>query len=157
MFTFTGLLLQINSVMLLLMLMATVFDLFVVLVGEPLFLANSADDIDNSQLLRIATFDDEWMENKLSKISDALARNMVSQLLNFDPTLRPTTEQIFMHPFLTGRTVARMIGEAATFDVFLSYRVASDAHNAELLYDLLTSRGLKVWWDKKSLLPGENW
>ena len=149
---------MLNLSVVLLLLMATMFDLFVVvLVGEPLFLANSADDIDNSQLLRIATFDHEWMENKLSKISDALARNMVSQLLNFDPTLRPTSEQIFMHPFLTGRTVARMIGEAATFDVFLSYRVASDAHNAALLYDLLTSLGLRVWWDKKSLLPGENW
>mmetsp|Transcript_19109 Transcript_19109/g.26274 ORF Transcript_19109/g.26274 Transcript_19109/m.26274 type:complete len:256 (-) Transcript_19109:114-881(-) len=50
-----------------------------------------------------------------------------------------------------------MLGEVAEFDVFLSYRVQSDVKHAEILYDKLTSAGLKVWWDKKSLMPGVPW
>ncbi len=97
------------------------------------------------------------MNGKLEKIEDPLARNMVSQLLSWDPTSRPSMAQIMMHPFITGHAVARMIGETAQFDVFLSYRVASDSPHASLLYDLLTAEGLNVWWDKKCLLAGEDW
>ena len=43
------------------------------------------------------------------------------------------------------------------FDVFISYRVSSDANHAEILYNLLTSIGLTVWWDKKCLEPGVPW
>lgn len=50
-----------------------------------------------------------------------------------------------------------MLGETAQFDVFISYRVQSDAKHAELIYDKLTAAGLKVWWDKKSLIPGVPW
>ena len=127
------------------------------LTGEPFFLANSADDIDNQQLMLIGTHDADWMDGKLEKIDDSVARNLVSQMLNFDPSRRPSMEQLLMHPFFTGRSVARMLGESAEFDVFISYRVASDASHASLLYEQLTSRGLKVWWDKKCLLAGENW
>ena len=42
-------------------------------------------------------------------------------------------------------------------DVFLSYRVASDALLAEKIYHLLLARGLRVWFDKKSLLWGQRW
>lgn len=58
---------------------------------------------------------------------------------------------------MTGVQATRMQGDSAEFDVFLSYRVHSDLPTAELLYDALTSQGLKVWWDKKCLLPGEPW
>ena len=50
-----------------------------------------------------------------------------------------------------------MVGEEAEYDVFLSYRVNSDSHHCELMYEMLTEKGLRVWWDKKSLLPGVNW
>eukprot|EP01035_Chromulina_nebulosa_P020225 gene20225-26255_t len=33
----------------------------------------------------------------------------------------------------------------------------SDAHHADKIYELFTSQGLKVWLDRKSLLPGKNW
>ena len=36
-------------------------------------------------------------------------------------------------------------------------RVASDSIHVELMYDLLTAAGLKVWWDRKCLLPGVPW
>ena len=49
--------------------------------------------------------------------------------------------------------------EATTgeFDIFLSYRVASDAPLAEKLYDKLSLLGLKVWWDAKCLPRGLPW
>jgi hypothetical protein len=50
-----------------------------------------------------------------------------------------------------------MIGEAPEYDIFISYRVNSDLEKVSALYDTLTSAGLKVWWDKKSLEPGIPW
>ena len=47
-----------------------------------------------------------------------------------------------------------MVGETAEYDVFISYRVDSDAHHAEFLYDMMTQAGIKVWWDKKCLERG---
>eukprot|EP00966_Prymnesium_polylepis_P207438 4805104-Prymnesium_polylepis.1 len=43
------------------------------------------------------------------------------------------------------------------YDVFLSYRVATDLQRAEALYNALTAVGLRVWWDKKCLKFGQNW
>lgn len=37
------------------------------------------------------------------------------------------------------------------FDVFISYRVASDRDRVEALYKELTAAGLRVWWDQKCL------
>jgi len=50
-------------------------------------------------------------------------------------------------------------GETLTqdFDVFISYRVATDLPHVEMLHRLLQNTGLKVWWDKTSLEPGEPW
>eukprot|EP01041_Mallomonas_annulata_P009780 gene9780-biopygen4677 len=50
-----------------------------------------------------------------------------------------------------------MVGEEPEYDVFISYRVASDSHHAQNLYNRLTDRGLKVWWDKVCLQPGVPW
>ena len=50
-----------------------------------------------------------------------------------------------------------MAGEAAEFDVFISYRVSSDLKHAERLYNLLIAAGLRVWWDKKCLESGKEW
>jgi hypothetical protein len=45
---------------------------------------------------------------------------------------------------LTGKTAPRLPGEEAQYDVFISYRVASDAVHAELLYNILSSAGFNV-------------
>ena len=50
-----------------------------------------------------------------------------------------------------------MVGEQAKFDVFISYRVDSEAAFAEKLYNALTAQGFKVWWDKVCLEAGVNW
>lgn len=62
-----------------------------------------------------------------------------------------------MHPFLSGKTVARLSNEKAKYQVFISYRVNSDSVYAEHLYDVLTTANIKVFWDKKSLRMGERW
>ena len=90
-------------------------------------------------------------------ISDTFARNLVSRLLVKDPSRRPDANRLLAHPFLSGKKVARMIGEEAAYDVFLSYRVNSDSHHCELMYKMLTEKGLRVWWDKKCLQPGVDW
>jgi hypothetical protein len=84
-----------------------------------------------------------------------LARNLVAQMLNNDAAKRPNMNQVMAHPFFTGKTAARMVGEDAEFDVFLSYRVASEAKTVEVVYDALTAAGIKVWWDKLCLKAGE--
>lgn len=41
-------------------------------------------------------------------------------------------------------------------DVFLSYG-RPDGEHAERLYRALTKRGVQVWWDRRSLLAGQEW
>jgi len=113
--------------------------------GEPLFLSNDEDNIDTKNMKLLFEWP-EWLKlEKLAKITNTLARNLVSQLLSKLPLKRPATDKILDHPFLSGKKAARLVGEQAEFDVFLSYRVSSDAMHVELLYNALTSLGLKVW------------
>jgi serine/threonine protein kinase len=60
-------------------------------------------NLDEENMLALYYFDDEFKHYKLSKISDALARNLVAQMLTKDPSKRPNTSQILSHPFLSGR------------------------------------------------------
>lgn len=64
---------------------------------------------------------------------------------------------IIFQLFLTGKKATRLAGDVARYDVFLSYRVASDLPHARMLYRWLTARGVKVWWDVKCLKGGEQW
>lgn len=113
------------------------------------------DDIDS--LWSLAEWSESTKLQKLKKVSDPLARNLLSQILTKNVAQRPSISRILAHPFLSGKSVARLVGSAAEFDTFLSYRVASDAQHVEKLYHLLTDMGLKVWWDKLCLEPGVPW
>ena len=125
--------------------------------GKTFFHADCNDNIDSDQLKQLAEFSREFVQKKLQAIPDTTAKNLVSQLLHKDPKKRPSMAHCMVHPFVTGKQVARMIGEEAQWDVFLSYRVLSDAVYAEKIYDMLTSSGYRVWWDKRELMPGERW
>ena len=58
------------------------------------------------------------------QIGDVVARNLLARMLATDPAKRPNVDQIMAHPFLSRKArVARLVGEEASFDVFLSYRV----------------------------------
>ena len=112
-------------------------------------------DVDN--LFALAEWSPELKADKLADIPDKLARNLLSQMLHKDPLQRPSLARVLAHSFLSGRKVARLVGEKSKYDVFLSYRVASDSQHVEKLYHLLTAQGFKVYWDKLCLEPGVDW
>eukprot|EP01030_Chromulinospumella_sphaerica_P034340 gene34340-biopygen9396 len=119
------------------------------------------DDNLRADLNPDSLFDlEEWSESlktqKLSLVKDPLARNLLSQMLMKDPTKRPSLARILAHPFFTGRKVARLSGQEASYDVFISYRVWSDKEHVKKLHDELTSK-LKVYWDARCLEDGQNW
>ena len=103
----------------------------------------------------------EWTEDtkrgKLEQVKNHLARNLLSLLLMKNPQFRLDAAHVLSHPFLTGVAGSRLQGSEPKWDVFLSYRVDSDSGHVEELYNALLERGLKPWWDRKCLLPGQNW
>ena len=111
--------------------------------------------VDN--LFALAEWSPELKAEKLADVPDKLARNLLSQMLHKDPLQRPSLARVLAHSFLSGKKVARLIGEKPKYDIFLSYRVASDAQHVEKLYNLLTTQGFKVYWDKFCLEPGVDW
>ena len=135
--------------------------------NKPLFVGGHNDALtddrteeDNLHALR--EWSVEFKQKKLSKVADPLARNLLSQMLQKDPTMRPSLARVLAHPFFTGKKVARLVGDKPLYDVFLSYRVMSDGvdtplKHVEQLYDLLTAHGLVVYWDRTCLKPGVNW
>jgi len=131
--------------------------MFELCAGIPLFLANSEDNILYESMLDLYAFTDKYKKKRMAEISNIEARNLVAQMLTKDPHKRPHMAQVLAHPFLSGKKAARMLGEVAEFDVFISYRVQSDYKHEEILYTKLIGTGLKVWWDKKCLKPGVPW
>jgi hypothetical protein len=92
--------------------------------GETLFLASSVNDaIDNLQLTMLADWTDGLKTQRLSRVKDCFARNLLSQLLYKDPHRRPKSiDTVLKHPFLTQIPPSRFEGMAAEFDVCLVYR-----------------------------------
>ena len=131
--------------------------LYYMCTGKTLFWTDSAGNIDAENLIDLHNWTSEYKSSKVSKVSDVMARNLVSQLLSKTPAKRPSASRALFHPFITNRAAARMPGDEPQFDLFLSYRVASDSKHVETLYNLLTMKGLKVWWDKVCLEPGMPW
>ena len=111
--------------------------------------------VDN--LFALAEWSPELKADKLADVPDKLARNLLSQMMHKDPLQRPSLSRVLAHSFLSGKKVARLVGEKPKYDVFLSYRVASDSQHVEKLYNLLTAQGFKVYWDKLCLEPGVDW
>ena len=129
---------------------------------KPLFQGGQDDNlvgvrkgVDN--LFALAEWSSELKADKLADVPDKLARNLLSQMLHKDPLQRPTLARVLAHSFLSGKKVARLVGEKSKYDIFLSYRVASDSQHVEKLYNLLTAQGFKVYWDKLCLEPGVDW
>ena len=96
-------------------------------------------------MMELYLFSDEFKNSQIDPIKDSLARNLLSQMLTKDPARRPLMSQVLAHPFFTGRHSARLVGMAPEYDVFISYRVASDIHHAEQLFNLLSAQEIKVW------------
>jgi serine/threonine protein kinase len=96
--------------------------LFELFTGKKLLFADCDDNIDASDLFDVYHFTRAFKQRKLQTIEDPLARNLVSQLLTKAIDKRPNMKQVLAHPFLSGRTPPRMLGEEAEYDVFISYR-----------------------------------
>ena len=101
--------------------------------------------MNKHHLMTLQQFADEFKNFQVDLISDSLARNLISQMLTKDPARRPLMSQVLAHPFFTGRSSARLVGFDPEYDVFISYRVASDAHHAEQLFSLLSACEVNVW------------
>jgi len=125
--------------------------------AEHLFNVNDSGNIDTENMWKLYWWSDKFKRERLLKISNIQARNLVSRMLSKNPSHRPDTARVLAHPFLSGKKATRMVGEQSEFDVFLSYRVASDFKLVETLYDMLTSLDLRVWWDKRCLEAGQEW
>ena len=129
---------------------------------RPLFQGGQDDSLtdkmtEEDNLFALADWESEYKDKKLSRITDRLARNLLGQMLQKDPQKRPKLSRVLAHPFLSNKKVDRMVGDQATWDVFISYRVDSEQDFAEKLYHALTGQGYRVWWDKVCLEPGVNW
>lgn len=130
--------------------------------ARPLFQSDQNDNLsrdpcDEDNVSSLLNWTDAMKIKKLSKVSCPLAKNLLSRMLLKDAARRPSLDCILCHPFISGRSVTRLLGQPPLYDIFLSYRVASDLHHAELLFNLLSKQGLKVFWDKVSLEPGVSW
>ena len=123
--------------------------------GQDDNLVGARKGLDN--LFSLSEWSPELKADKLADVPDKLARNLLSQMLHKDPLQRPSLARVLAHSFLSGKKVARLVGEKPKYDVFLSYRVASDSQHVEKLYNLLTAQGFKVYWDKLCLEPGVDW
>jgi hypothetical protein len=58
---------------------------------------------------------------------------------------------------LSSRWATSRMGFRQSYDIFLSYRVGSDAELVDRLHDKLVAAGLRVWFDKKCLVGGKKW
>jgi serine/threonine protein kinase len=125
--------------------------------GHPFGCGSDGQIIDEKDLVVIANWNDTFKWSKIENIPDPQCRNLISQLLTKDPKKRPTIESVLSHPFITGKQATRMAGDAAEFDVFLSYRVASDGPLVQALCTKLMLAEVRVWFDQKCLKPGEPW
>jgi serine/threonine protein kinase len=107
-------------------------------------------DVSEDTIWSLLNWNDEIKNRKLNRIADPLARNLVSQMLQRDPRLRPSMARVLAHPFLSLRNVPRLLGEQPEFDVYLSHRGAPDTQDyvlaAELYRQLQQKHKLKVFW-----------
>jgi ankyrin repeat protein/serine/threonine protein kinase len=122
--------------------------------GEALFLSKY-DDIDQRQRKRLFEWDTRFKREKLEKVPNSEARNLISRMLSKDPASRPSLSAILQHPFISRRRAVRLVGQAPEYDVFISYRPKTDKYICDRLYEQLQQhKNLKVWIDRMSVRDG---
>ena len=85
------------------------FELFT---GSSFFLSDNHDNIfDDDSFKILKNFSSTFKARRLHKVKNIEARNLLSQMLQRDPSMRITLDRIIPHPFVSGRQASRMIGE----------------------------------------------
>jgi len=114
-----------------------------------------SDDYDNlaapGDLARLAAWSGAPLDGPLfAPRVDRFARDLVVRLLERDPARRLLPADALAHRYFEpdGPAPARLPTEAPKWDVFISYRRASDWAHAAALHARLTAAGLRVWWDE---------
>ena len=80
--------------------------------GSALFHCDFEDNVvDEDQLYDILTFTDDFKSKKLQLVTNEIARNLLSQMLMKNENQRQTIDRCLAHPFISGKTSSRMIGE----------------------------------------------
>lgn len=92
--------------------------------GEHLFSCNSEDNISDQRYLKLLV---EWPDRlkiqKLSKVLDINARNLLFQLLSKSPHRRPSIVKCMEHPYFSGNACARFPGQVAEYDVYIAHKL----------------------------------
>ena len=78
--------------------------LYQLFTGYLLFSADNNDNIDDDDMKQLYEFTDEFKQKRLMKINNLVMRNLISQMLNKDPSKRPSMEKILKHPFVTNQS-----------------------------------------------------
>ena len=105
--------------------------------GETLFPCTVEDKLDATALAALADWNDDLKFQRLAKVSDPLARNLILQLLSKDPNRRPNARDALKHPFFThaveDATTSSSIdlpfrfqGMTSKFDVCICFRALTD-------------------------------
>lgn len=107
--------------------------------GTHLFIKSDEDSIDEKSLNMLAEWSDQLKNEKMAKISDLYARNLVYQLLYKDPEQRPSADKLLEHPFLTQIPCARVPQEPPSFDVYICCRsdIELDCQYADYMASIL--------------------
>eukprot|EP01041_Mallomonas_annulata_P014450 gene14450-biopygen7366 len=71
--------------------------LFQMYTGESLFLLDDEGNIDQTQLHILYNWTDQFKNQRLTKVKNREARNLISRLLSKDPVLRPDAARILAH------------------------------------------------------------
>jgi len=113
--------------------------------------------VDGVEDLSFVTIEDvDKLPGKLpDNLKDQLFGARLRKLLALLGLQRPATGQQSTGGTSGGAT--RHADSAGQQQVFLGYRVASDADLVERLHDKLKAEGVNVWWDKRCLPAGQPW
>jgi len=65
--------------------------------------------IDQTSYRELYDFSSVFKREKLSKVYDPKAKNLISQLLCKDPINRLTIKQVIMHPFLSFKKTSKIM------------------------------------------------
>jgi len=108
------------------------------------------DSVDDLSFVTLENVDE--LPNDLKVQLKGARRTKLLALLGLQ---RPATGQQSTGGTSGGAT--RHADSAGQQQVFLGYRVASDADLVERLHDKLKAEGVNVWWDKRCLPAGQPW